>query len=109
MLIGVLDQTMPVEEQEHFLEILRSSLGELGDQKRVIYSWAYWQELGGFDSSSIRKDQVPFVMIKEADENWLPFYYINPGSSCYNSVRNSTVKVESPDQVTSFIRRYLTN
>lgn len=46
-------------------------------------------------------------MIKEADENWLPYYYLNPGSSCYNSQRNTTVKIESPEQITSFLNRYL--
>lgn len=48
-------------------------------------------------------------MIKEADENWLPFYYVNPGSSCYNSERKKTIKVEKDVQITTFVDDYLQN
>ena len=100
VVIGVVDRTMSEEETSMFLENMRNAQAGFKG-KRVIFTWTYWDELTGYETNTIQKAQVPFVMVKQADDNWMPYYYINGNQTCSS---RATVKVESAEDITTFVK-----
>jgi len=68
--------------------------------------WGNSKDLSQYDKNFLNTTQYPFVVIKEADINSLPHFFVAPGVECYECHSETIQKVNSTQEIVNFANKF---